>query len=47
MDKPIQPAIEAIDTVLNVHENHLFPSDFHALMCAKEHLLKMQRQGFE
>jgi hypothetical protein len=43
----IQEAITAIDKVLNYHENHLYPTHDLALRCAKEHLLVMQRQGFE
>lgn len=39
--------IKAIEDVLNVHENHLFPIDLEALNKAKEQLEKMKEQGFK
>lgn len=47
MEETIQPAIDAIDKVLNDHENHTYPADEFALRCARERLLVMKRQGFK
>lgn len=38
----IQSALDAIDEVLNIHENHLFPSNQETLLEAKKRLEEMK-----
>lgn len=44
---PIQQAVDAIDMVLNVHENHIFPPEVEALETARAQLTVMQKTGFK
>lgn len=43
----IQPAIDALKQVQNIHENHLYPSDDLAIQLAIVRLEIMQREGFK
>lgn len=47
MDKPIQKAIDAINEILNTHENHLYPSDVPILSSALLSLTRLKTDGFE
>lgn len=44
---PIQTAIDAIDEVLNVHKNHLFPNDYEWFTGARAHLVRLQDANFK
>ena len=46
MENSIQKAIDAIDKVLNIHENHLYPTDTAVFSKAIKCLKLMKEQGF-